>query len=801
MTNCWFNIAIARSCHLAARRLRPAPPARRAAALVAVLVVALAGANSSADDSAAAAETSNFRERVAPVLEARCVGCHRGVTARADLSLDTREGLIQGGESGPAITPGKPDESLLVDMISGVEPSMPKDAERLTAADIAAIREWIAAGAPWPDGAVLQDKREGGAWWSLRPIERPAVPEFGGDLAAWPRTPIDQFVIEKLTAAGLRPAAEADRETLIRRLTFDLHGLPPTPDEVATFVADTDPRAYEKLVDRLLTSPRYGERWARHWLDVVHYGETHGYDKDKRRDHAWPYRDYVIRSLNDDKPYAQFVREQLAGDVLDPASAELRIATGFIAAGPWDFVGHVELAEGTIEKAKTRSLDRDDMVANTMTTLASMTVHCARCHDHAFDPIPQLDYYRLQAVFAGVDRGDVRLPDRATDAEWDRLTVERDAAEKRLQALDAALKSAVTPEAQAERDEQARQLAALDESRAALGPRRMAYAVQSHEPREIQLLERGNVEQPLGVVQPGALTCVAELSAEFAAEELPSEGARRAALAEWLVDPRNPLTWRSIVNRVWQYHQGRGLVDTPNDFGRNGSQPSHPELLDWLATEFRDRGGSLKSLHRLICTSAVYRQASTFDAEAAKIDAGNRLLWRMNRRRLEAEEIRDALLAISGNLDLRMGGPSFELFAFKDDHSPRYDPISPDKPEVWRRTIYRCITRSVPNPWLETLDCPDPSLSAPVRSTTITALQALALWNNEFVVQQADHFAARLSAESDTLAGQIELACQYCIGRTLSETEQAALVDYASRHGLAAACRVLWNTNEFVFVD
>jgi mono/diheme cytochrome c family protein len=791
---------------------------------VATLTTYWPGASSAADGQITVGEEESFfRQQIAPLLEARCVGCHRGVAARGNLSLATREGLLKGGEGGPALVPGKPDESLLVEMISGDEPSMPKDATPLSAAEVDAIRRWIAAGANWPEGVVLQDKREGGAWWSLRPIARPRVREacataVGRSLAEWPRTAIDQFILARLVAAGLRPSPEANRATLIRRLTFDLHGLPPTPAEVAAFERDSEPRAYERLVDRLLASPRYGERWARHWLDVVHYGETHGYDKDKRRDHAWPYRDYVIRSLNDDKPYARFVKEQLAGDVLDASSAELRIATGFIAAGPWDFVGHVELGEGTIEKAKTRSLDRDDMLATTMTTLASMTVHCARCHDHAFDPIPQVDYYRLQAVFAGVDRGDVRLPDPATDDEWNRLSDSRSQTEKRLQELDAAIKEgankdAATPAApaegdapatsdlQAQRDEQTRQLAAIDESLARLGPRRLAYAVQSHDPREIQLLERGNVEQPLGIISAGGLTCVDELPVDFAIADSQPEGARRAALADWLVDPRNPLTWRSIVNRVWQYHLGRGLVDTPNDFGRNGSQPTHPELLDWLATEFRDCGGSLKSLHRLICTSAVYRQVSASDAAAATVDSGNQLLWRANRRRLEAEEIRDALLATSGKLDVTMGGPSFELFAFKDDHSPRYDPIAPDKPEVWRRTIYRCITRSVPNPWLETLDCPDPSLSAPVRGTTITALQALAMWNNEFVVQQADHFAARLAAESDTLAGQIELACRYNFGHALPAAEQAALLDYANRHGLAAACRVLWNTNEFVFVD
>ena len=366
-----------------------------------------------------------------------------------------------------------------------------------------------------------------------------------------------------------------------------MHGLPPTPEEIAGFISDSAPDAYEKLVERLLSSPHYGERWARHWLDVVHYGDTHGYDKDKRRDHAWPYRDYVIRSLNSDKPYDRFVKEQLAGDAYGNDLDSI-IATGFIAAGPWDFVGHVELREDTVEKLKTRVLDRDDMVANTMSTFMSITAHCARCHDHKFDPISQKEYYRLQADFAGVDRGD-----RPVGSQ-------------------------------------------------------VVFGIVSHTPRPVHVLRRGNVESPGEVAQPGALSAIGAVGHRFNFTRPENEETRRKALAEWITDPSNPLTWRSIVNRVWGYHFDKGLVDTPNDFGHKGGLPSHRELLDWLAVEFLDRGQSLKHLHRLILLSNAYRQSSNHNAAAAKIDSENRLLWRMNRKRLDAESIRDAVLAVSG---------------------------------------------------------------------------------------------------------------------------------------------------------
>jgi hypothetical protein len=649
------------------------------------------------------------------------------------------------------VVPGEHRKSLLFKMISGPGPKMPKTGGRLSTDEIESIRRWIEAGAPWPSAIDLVERsvpRAGADWWSLRPLVRPPIPPVRD--RAWIKTPIDAFVLARLEQENLKPSPPADRRTLIRRVTFDLHGLPPTPEEIDGFVNDSAPDAYKKLVDRLLASPRYGERWGRHWLDVVHYGDTHGYDKDKRRDHAWPYRDFAIRSFNSDKPYGQFIREQLAGDVLYPTDRDAVIATGFIAAGPWDFVGHAELREGTVEKEKTRLLDRDDMVTTTISTFVSLTAHCARCHDHKFDPIPRQDYYRLQACFAGIDRGDRPIGPKGSSE----------------------LVYAAVP--------------------VATGP------------RPIYLLNRGDVEQRGPLLSPGALTCVTGPKPDFELSNESKEGNRRAALAQWIADRRNPLTWRSIVNRIWQYHFGRGLVEAPNDFGRNGVRPTHPELLDWLASEFRDGGQSMKQLHRLILVSSTYQQSSGPNAKCATIDADNRFLWRMNRQRLEAEEIRDAVLAVSGQLHLKMGGPGFELFRFKDDHSPVYDHSALEKindPANWRRTLYRFTVRSVPNPFLECLDCADPNLNVPVRNTTLTALQALTLLNDPFMVKQAECFAERLRRVSSDPCRQVENAYALAFGRPPTPEEQNELLRYVNEYGLANACRLLFNANEFVFVD
>jgi hypothetical protein len=599
----------------------------------------------------------------------------------------------------------------------------------------------------------------------------------------------------------LTPAPEADRRTLIRRLTFDLHGLPPSPEEVEAFVSDTAPDACERLVDRLLASPRYGERWGRHWLDVVHYGESHGYDKDKPRPHAWPYRDYVIRALNEDRPYARFIAEQLAGDILYPDEPDGIVATGFIAAGPWDFVGHVELREGTTDKDITRANDRDDMVTTVMSAFASVTANCARCHDHKFDPIPQRDYYGLQAVFAGVDRAD-----RSYDPD---PTVHR-----RRRALAAARREVEAGLAGAKTEDLELKLRDLETQITALPPARLVYAAASdfapsgaftpsRGPRPVHLLKRGDVRSPGDLVAPGALSCVPGLERHFALADPSDEGSRRAALARWLADPRNPLTWRSIVNRVWHYHFGRGIVDTPGDFGLMGSTPTHSELLDWLAAWFLEHGGSLKRLHRLILASAAYRQSSRGGGEGERIDPENAYLWRMHRARLDAESLRDAILFVSGTIDLTPGGPPASHFRFHDDHSPVYDyaAFDVDDPASRRRSVYRHIVRSVPDPLMECLDSPDPSLLTPKRNTTITALQALAVLNSPFAVRYAEHFAERVRKLRDGVPDQVELASRLALGRPPRPEEAALLAAHAAEHGLESLCRVLLNANEFIFID
>ncbi len=373
---------------------------RRGVFLVGLLV--LAGAPV---EPASAADNGFFRTEVAPILEQHCLRCHGPNTSRGGLSLATAMDLAAGGDSGPVLVVGKPDDSLLLEMVSGEKPKMPKKAAPLSREQVAVLRKWIGQGAPWPRDMTLRERKDKAeTWWSLRPLARPPLPRV--QMPGWVRMPLDTFILHRLEERGMRPTPEADRRTLIRRLYFDLLGLPPAPAEIDAFVRDRSPNAYERLVDRLLASPHYGERWARHWLDVVHYGDTHGYDKDKVRPNAWPYRDYVIRAFNEDRPYSRFIEEQIAGDVLYPDTRDGIVGLGFLAAGPWDFVGHVELREGTLDKKITRNLDRDDMVATVLNTFTSLTAQCARCHDHKFDPITQEDYYSLQAVFAAVDRAD-----------------------------------------------------------------------------------------------------------------------------------------------------------------------------------------------------------------------------------------------------------------------------------------------------------------------------------------------------------------------------------------------------------
>ncbi|HUF63347.1 MAG TPA: DUF1553 domain-containing protein [Verrucomicrobiales bacterium] len=723
-------------------------------------------------------------------------------------------------------------------------------------------------------------------WWSWRPLARPEPPAVSPQHAARVRTPVDAFVLARLEAEGLGFSPEASRRVLIRRLSYDLTGLPPEPGETEAFVSDLQPGSWERLVDRLLASPRYGERWARHWLDVAHYADTHGYDKDKPRPNAWPYRDLVIRSLNADKPYSRFVQEQLAGDVLWPDDPDAVAATGFIAAGPWDFIGHAEVPEEKRDGMVARNLDRDDMVASTMNTFSSLTVQCARCHDHKRDPVSMKEYYGLQAVFAALDRADrpwdpdpelarqrrlireqseareIRrkeiemalarqktpellalemriagmeariaaamatspetgegreaspIPEQVPDAGEDDVTL----LERLREEQESLLRAAAGPELLAARDEIESEIARLNTAAAALPPQEMVYAGTVYtgsgaflgrghvngEPRPIRVLVRGDVTRPGPVAVPGAVGLIPGVAAAFPLGPGRREGDRRAALAEWIIRKDNPLTWRSIVNRIWLHHFGQGLVDTPNDFGRLGGAPTHPELLDWLAVEFRDSGGSWKRLHRLICTSGVYLQDSAGNPAAERVDVSNRLLWRMNRRRLEAEAVRDSLLWTAQGLDHRMYGPGFQDFAVeKPEHSPHYvyDRADPGDPALHRRAVYRFTVRSQPQPWMQVLDCADPSLSVAQREQSAGPLQALALMNDRFLLAVSEQAARRAASERFGIEEQVKWLWQRCCGRSPEAAELDELADYARRFGLPAACRLLFNLNEFVFVD
>lgn len=884
--------------HRSAKAFRSAPQRRRGAIVAAGVGIILVSSQTLAQPPPEVTKLPppltrpvDFAAEVRPIFESTCFGCHGPEKQKSDFRLDSKASALRGGQTGLAILPGNSAGSPLIHYVAGLVEDMqmpPRSGtnQPLTAAQVALLRGWIDQGADWPESQDKLPEKSKSEWWSFQPVIRPCVPQVSpGD---WVRNEVDHFILETLQREGLTPSAAADRRTLIRRVTYDLIGLPPTPEETAAFLGDDSAGAYERLVDRLLASPRYGERWARHWLDTVHFGETHGYDKDKTRPNAWPYRDYVIRSFNQDKPYSRFVEEQIAGDILYPDDPDGVLALGFLAAGPWDFVGHVELPESKTDGLIARYNDRDDMIMTTMSTFQSLTVHCARCHDHKFDPIPQEEYYGLQAVFAGIDRADrwfdhdpvafvkrkkllaekqelsarqetlqarvvqaspalfqliearqvelnkqlgalsksssqdspgngERLPSR-DPAEEARLAARRSALQEELQQLGAERQTLVDrlvdQTTRLELAEVESRLTAVAAGLAQLLAPGKVYAATPDfspsgnfkppgQPRPVHVLRRGEVKQPLHLARAGALSCVPGLEPVFVLKDPAAEGERRAALARWITASTNMLTRRSIVNRIWQYHFGRGIVETANDFGHMGARPTHPELLDWLAFWFVDEGESLKKLHRLLVTSATYRQGSTDRADGARVDADNRYLWRMNRSRLDAESLRDAMLFIAGRLDFTMGGPSVQQFHFKDDHSPVYDYSRFDvgSPAATRRSVYRFIVRSVPDPFMETMDCPDPSLLAPRRGTTVTALQALALLNDPWVLQQAEAWAGRLASSTSDLSAQVVAACELALNRPPQPREAVRLLAYAREHGTTNLCRVLLNTSEFIVVD
>ncbi len=783
----------------------------------------------------ATADLIDFQREVWPILVDHCLDCHGADHPESGFQLVSRDRALHSGDQhAPNILPGQAGESNLIRFAGGLVPEMqmPPDGDPLSADQLQILQRWIDLGAEWPQPPESSTSSTPG-WWSFQPLTIPPVPEVTALGARSPDPPagrneIDAFIQAKLTGQQIAPSPPADRRTLIRRLYFDLVGLPPTPDELDDFLANDAPDAYTQLVDRLLASPRYGERWARFWMDAVHFAETHGHDQDRIREHAWPYRDYLIAAFNDDKPYAQFVQEQVAGDALFPDDPQATVALGFLAAGPWDESSLRDIREDTLDRQIGRYLDRDDMIANVMNNFTSLTVQCARCHDHKFDPIPQRDYFALQAVFSGVERAN-----RWYDADPQRFRVRREllAEQRRLrQAYDGANSGeraqamrVIVPLAWSPAQPLAVvgfvRLGGVAKRLAALPPPSYVYAAASEfepdgglkpppGPRPIQLLRRGDIRQPLEEVPPGTLTCVPQLAGHYTVEDLGNEAERRAALARWLTAPENPLLWRSIVNRIWQRHFGRGLVGSLNDFGQMGEQPTHPELLDWLATWFRDHGQSFKQLHRRIVTSATYCQSSegrAADDPAYERDPENRLLWRMERTRLDAESIRDALLANSGRLDLSMGGPSDRQFDLQPGSHVTplvdYSKFDLHNPAAFRRGVYRFLFRTLPDPWMESLDCPAGDLLTPARENSVTVQQALALWNNAWSVQLCEWMAERLQRSAEQTPAQVRLAFRLVLGREPQDSECLEFTQYAEQYGLANACRVLINLNEFIYVD
>jgi hypothetical protein len=696
--------------------------------------------------------TVDFARDVQPVLAKHCFQCHGPSDAESGLRLSSREAALQPADSGQsAIVPGDAKSSELIRRISSDDEfeRMPPDEPPLTAEQIRVFRRWIDQGANWQEH------------WAFQPRRNPTPPAVAD--ADWVRNPIDAFILARLEANGLSPAPPSERLALLRRAHFDLTGLPPTPEAVAEFLADESPDAFERVVDGLLDSPHYGERWARHWLDLVRFAETNSFERDSVKPHAWRYRDYVIRALNDDKPYDQFIREQLAGDELPEPTADSIIATGFYRLGVWD--------DEPADRLLATYDHLDDLLTTVGQAFLGLTVNCARCHDHKIDPFTQQDYYGLLAFFHN-------LTPMAKNGPQIEVPID-------------------LPDGQTGK----------------------ALAVSERGPRapETFVLLRGNPQVKGEAVAPSFPAVLDSRPATIVspAADTKTTG-RRRVLADWLASPDNPLTARVMANRIWQHHFGRGIVRSPNNFGQNGLPPTHPELLDWLAGQLIDHGWRLKAMHRTIMLSNTYQMSSQGNAQALERDPANDLFWRFDLRRLSAEEVRDAVLAINGRLNPQMFGPGFyeeisaEVLAGQSRPGDGWGKSPPD--EQARRSIYIHAKRSLLTPLLEAFDLADPDSTCEARFVTTQPAQALAMLNGKFMNDQAAQFAVRLRREAgaDT-AEQIRLAWQLALGREPDEAGQqhalALIETLQQRHGLepdAALnyyCLLVYNLNEFLYLD
>ncbi|WP_153556263.1 PSD1 and planctomycete cytochrome C domain-containing protein [Roseimaritima sediminicola] len=928
------------------------------------------------------AQRVDYVRDVRPILQQHCYRCHGEQRQRSGLRLDIKSEAFKGGDGwGESLIAGDPEESPLMQLVTADDRDMrmPPGKDGLPPEAIAVLRRWIAEGAHWPDGVDLAELEDRMDHWSFKPLVVTSPPAVA--TADWARGPIDRFVLAGLEQTGLSPSAPAEPLAWLRRVSIDLTGLPPTPDEARRFLerVATSPTAYEEAVDRLLASPRYGERWAQHWLDLVRYADTHGFEVNTERPNAWPYRDYVIEALNSDTPYDRFVREQIVGDAFDQDPA-----TGFLVTASVLLPGQIGKDEASKRLARQDALD--EIVNNVSQTFMGLSVGCARCHDHKFDPISARDYYSMQAFVAGVEykerrveTGDAeerrrraaelreriaaidqRLSDhvplarpqthaagRTTSAKLDResfppqearrtavdalLNIDRfapvttdrvrfvvaatntlepcidelevfnvqgenvaaaergtglmvsgetmvanrheahfvhdgrygnerswlsnqdgagtielqfadlqtidrvvwsrdrngqfhdrlatdyhiealvdgvwrrvadagdrhgydaDAAPTRL--ADELRLSGLSDEGRRQVERQRKEKQSLEKAAAEAEQGPVAFAGRFRTPDPIHLLSRGDPEQPRDRVPPAVLSRFGEQTLAPDCDEQ----TRRLALADWIVRPDHPLTSRVLVNRIWQWHFGIGFVDTPNDFGRNGSRPSHPELLDYLADQFIRSGWSLKQLHRRIVLSSTYRQSAQHNAFAAQRDADVRLLWRFPRRRVEAEVIRDTMVAVGGRLERTMGGRGFDRFNKRGGLSG-FTPVESFEGEGLRRMIYAHKVRREPDAVFGAFDCPDGGQSAPRRSESTTPIQALNLFNSTFTAEQSAALSQRLRRECGSdVDTQVARAFELVLCRSPTPTEQKEAGRLAAQHGLETMCRVLFNCNEFLF--
>jgi hypothetical protein len=743
--------------------------------------------------TAASLGAVDYQTEIRPLLDKYCWGCHGPKAAMHGLRLDSSDAARKGGDSGaPALVPGKSSESLMIRYAAGRDKDivMPPKGERLSAAEVDLLSRWIDEGAAYgTEPAQARQSPSRSSHWSFQPIRRPGVPAVRNN--AWVRTPIDAFVLARLEEKGWQPSSPATPSQLLRRLHFDLTGLPPNLAAQDAFARDPN---IDAAADRLLATPAYGERWGRHWLDLVRYAESNGYERDGVKPEAWRYRDWVIHSFNHDKPFDRFLTEQLAGDESEDANAETLVALGFNRLGPWD--------DEPADFEEDRFDQLDDIVSTTSQVFLGLTLGCARCHNHKFDPLTARDYYGMVAVFNGLKRPQKGRTELTLPIGNRFQVASVQAAEREFQhvaalaALDFRFLGAVGPVGRDRLDQLNREIASVP---------RGYFLHEPSAPPKTHLLVRGKASRPGPEVQPGVPAVLVEDQPAFSWPG-PHTSLRRLTFARWLASRDNPLTARVIVNRIWQFHFGEALVRSPSDFGKLGQAPTHPELLDWLATWFMDNGWSFKKLHRLIIASNTYRMSKANGHRYAADDPENRLLWRFPYRRLEAEAIRDAMLASSGKLNPAARGPS--MFPEIPD-AALAGSSDPDKiwknspePERNRRTVYAFLKRSMIVPMLEVLDLCDTARSSAQRMTTSVAPQALTLFNGEFVTAQARAFAGRLRREAGgDPARQVELAYRLALGRRPTPTESVKMRVFLEQQPLEQLTRVILNLNEFVYTD